>query len=706
MGIIGSIRKHSWIAVAVVGIAIIAFIIGDLAKNNNSVPDVAKINGTTITNQHWMALTEEAENNYKMQAGTATIATDVEYQIREQVWQSLLQETLTGEEFAKLGLTVSPAEVSDMFMGQFIHPYVRQAFTQNGTFDVKTVAQFIDNFDNLDTLQRSQWVELEKYVKNDRLQQKYNVLVASGFYTPTAIAKQIAEMGTNLSNVRVAQLPYQSVSDEECNPTEEDYKNYYNSHKADFRVSEEMRELSFIAYPINPTPTDLADIQNDVMKVWEEFQTTDDAELPAFVNYESHRKYDSSYVKASSFVAPFDSLVAAAGKGAFVAPQIVGNEWMMAKVLETAVRPDSLRISTIAILNDKAGLASVTRGDDQARQFADSVFALVKSGAISFDEAVAQYSDDPQKAETRGDSDWQLDGAFFGTLNNEIINTPVDGMFTFRFPNEIGYYVVKVTGKSTANKKYRVAVVSREIAPSDVTVRNIYNEANKFAGDNRTYQEMVAAAQVNNMQVRSAMVHSMANTLSGVNNARGIVQWAFNEKTENGTVADQIFECDNMFVVVALKDVYQKGYATLDQVRGMIENQVRLEKRAEVLLARANEAKQAGATDINSFAAKMAVAVDSVDSVSFNDFYFSRFGMEPKVLGAIAAADKGMLGPVKGANGVYMVQVDAVAKQTLPADAAAAIRSQMDQSAMQKVRGMLQYLKEKANIVDQRNKFF
>ena len=49
MGIIGNIRKHSWIAVLVVGIAIIAFIIGDLTKNRKQEA-FAKLDGA-ISNQ-------------------------------------------------------------------------------------------------------------------------------------------------------------------------------------------------------------------------------------------------------------------------------------------------------------------------------------------------------------------------------------------------------------------------------------------------------------------------------------------------------------------------------------------------------------------------------------------------------------------------------------------------------------------------------
>ena len=690
---------------AVVGVAIVAFIIGDLTKNNRGIPDMGKINGTTISYQHFNELMEEMENNYKRQQGVSQVPTDVDYQIREQVWQNLVTETLTDEQFAKLGLTVSPAEVSDMYVGTFIHPYLRQSFTdpKTGVYQVQAIQYYVDNFENLDTAQRMEWMELEKAVKADRKQQKYSALIARGMYMPNAIAKQIAEMGNKLSNVTAVNCSYQSVDDSEITLSEEDYQKYYNKHKAEFRLRDEMREIEYIVYPIAPTTKDMEDIATAVQSTWEEFQTVDADELLFFVNSESDRSYDSTYRKASEFASPMDSALMAAGEGSFISPRIAGNEWMMAKVLKIANRPDSLRASAIYIFNDKVG-GNITRGDEQAKQLADSVSNLVKSGAMTFEQAVEQYSDDPQKANNNGDMEWQLDGGY-GFLNEEIINTPEGGVFVIQHPNEVGYFVVKVTGKTTPHRKYRVATIARTIAASEATTRNIYNEANKFAGNNRTYAEMTAGAQQENLQVRNAMVTPMQYSVSGINNARSIVQWAFNEKTEKGAVADQIFEADDMYIVAALKDVYKVGYATLDQVRSMIENQVRNEKKGELLMARMEEAKKANA-DIYAIATKVNSVVDTLDSVSFNDYFLGKYGMEPKVQSAIAAAaENTLVGPIQGAQGVYMVKVNAKMDNPTPVDPAT-IRSQKEQSFMQGLRSVQQVLKDNAKVVDQRNKFF
>ena len=702
MGIIGSIRKHSGWAVAIVGIAILAFILGDLTKNNGGIPDVGKVNGEVLTSQRFNEKVAEMENNYKVQQQTTQVPTEMENQIREQVWAQFVDETLMEEQTAKLGLRVSPAEVNDMFTGRFIHPYVRQSFTdpQSGQFDVRFVSQFIENFDQLDTMRRMQWVELEKYCKTDREQQKYSTLINAGFYMPKALAAKVAEYAGTVANVRVVSMPFSSVSDDEAAVADADYEKYYNEHKAEFRVREELRDLEFIAFPVNPTAQDLADIQEQVNKVWAEFQTVPADEVAFFVNAESDRSYDSSYRRANTFKAPFDEQIAAAKDGDMLAPVMAGNEWMMAKVISSAVRPDSLRASVVYILNQNAG-GNIMRSDAQAKSLADSVLALVNGNKMTFEQAVEQFSDDPQKGETKGDMDWQLDGGY-GFLNEELVNRPVGSCFVFEHPQGVGYFLVKVTDKTKAEKKYRVALITREIAASAATNRAVYNEANRFAGQNRNITDFTAAAQQQNLQVRNARVTMMSNNLSGIGNARSIVQWAYNEDTKVGAVADQVYECDGMFVVVALKDVFKKGFATLEQVRPMIEQAVRLDKKGELLMARADEAVKA-AQDITSIAVKLNTTVDTIDSVSFADYYFDRYGMEPKVQAAISAKKGGLVGPVKGASGVYMVQIDSKAPR---AAADGQVTMQLEQGSRSKARMASQVLREQAKIVDQRNKFF
>lgn len=704
MGAIGTIRKHSGLAVAIVGIAIVAFIIGDLTKNRSGDPDMGKINGTTITYQHFNNKLNEVETNYKRQQGIEQIPSEVEYQLREQVWQSMVDETLWGEQYDKLGIRVTNDELSDMYGGRFIHPYLRQSFTdpQTGQYNYQQVKYIIDNFDKLDTNMRMQWVEMEKSVRTDRLMQKYSQLLAQGFYMPKAIAEQIASLGGQTSDAAVVALSYADVADGEVSVDDKDYQKYYNEHKAEFRIYEEYRDLDMVVFNATPTPEDLQQIQDEVMTVWDTLQVTENEEIPYFVNSESDHSYDSTYVKTSSLNPTLDTLISALGAGQFLSPRIIGNEWVMAKVIATDYRPDSLRASAIYILNQKAG-GNITRTDEDAKNLADSVAALLRTGRMNIEAAVAEYSDDPQKASNKGDMGWQLDGGY-GFLNEEIVNTPVNGVFVHKHPQEVGYFVVMVTDKTPISKKYRLALITREINPSETTMRNIFAKAQTFAANNRTYAELQAAVASQGMQMRSVRTNAMMQNVNGIPNTRGIVQWAFNEKSEIGSVADQVFESDNMFVVVALKDIFKKGYATMEQVRPMIETPVRIEKKGEMLVAKAEEAMK-GSQDIATIATKLSATVDTVNNVSFNGYYFGKFGMEPKMLGTLASAKaNALVGPVQGAQGVYVANVLSVSEGT--AENAEMLRATFQQGYMQKARMFSTVLRTNADITDQRNKFF
>lgn len=705
MGIIGSIRKHSWVAVLLVGIAIIAFILGDLTKNNRGIPDMGSVNGEVMSRQRFDELVERAETNYKMQQQVAQVPSEVQSRIRESVWAEFVEETLFEEQAGKLGLQVTPNELGDMYTGKFIHPLLRQYFTnpQTGIYDTLGVRRTLENLSAMDTAQRLQWVEVEQAVKKDRMQQKYASLILSGFYMPKALAEKVAAYTKEVSNVRVVAMPFQSVSDDEVTLGDADYKKYYDEHKNEFRVAEELRDVEFIVYPVNPTAQDLADIEAGIQKTWAEFQTIEEAEIPYFVNGESHRSYDSSYVKASSFKAPLDAQIEAASAGTMIEPAIVGNEWMMAKVLATAMRPDSLRASYIMVLSEEAQAPQITtRSKERAKQLADSVMALLNGNKMTFEQALEQFSDDPQKAENKGDLNWVPDGAY-GFFNEQVVNTPVGQSFVVADPRGIGYMVIKVTDKTPATKKYRVALITREIEPSKATNDAVYTAAHKFASQNRTLKSFEASAQQENLQVRSDRLNAMSESLSGVKNAREIVRWAFNKETQMGAVADQVYECDGAYVVAALKEVYTKGFATLEQVRPLVEQDVRREKKAELQLARAEEAAKV-AKDINSFAAKINTTVDTIDSVAYGSNYFGKFGMEPKVLSVIAATKSGMTSPIKGASAVYTVQVDGKA----PAEGMDAnlMKTQLEQGYRNKVRQITEVLRQKANIVDTRNEHF
>ncbi|MBP5189693.1 MAG: SurA N-terminal domain-containing protein [Bacteroidales bacterium] len=705
MGIIGNIRKHSWIAVIIVGIAIIAFIIGDLTKNR-SQEAFAKLDGDEVTYDYFNSRVMQREEDYNMRGNS-------NYSFKESVWQEILQERLLDKEMNALGVTVTDAEVSDMYVGRFIHPSLQQQFTnrQTGQYDRQGISNYVRQIEEMpDTMMaKVQWLKYQEQVREDRQRNKYIAMLQNGMYMPKAIAEKIAEMSTKQSDVRVAGMLYSQNSDVQVELTDADYQKYFDTHKKElnrdvFRMdNREQREVAYAVFTAQPSQNDIAELESEISSWWGEMQQMDEGAVIDFVNM--HGGYDSMFVSSDVFATPLDSIIKGSHAGSEIAPMVVPSltrdgynrytygEYVMGKVLKTEMRPDSLRISLILIPSQNYH-QSVTRTPEQAAHLRDSAMASIKAG-MPFEAAVAAFSIDTTN---RGDQDWQIDGAF-GILNEDIVHHNVGDVFDKELPNNAGYFIVKVTGKSANKMKYRVALAQKVITPSTDTEKDVRDRANQFASQFSTCQAMIEGAQSQNVQMRSALLISMSDSLTGFSNTRDAVRWAFNEKNKVGAVSGEIYNSDYSYIVVGLREVYVPNQLTLDQVRPLIENSVRLEKLGEQLVAKAEEAAN-GSSDINAIAAKLNTTIDTVTGVTFGG-YLGRNGMEPKATSAIAAkSDTGIIGPIQGANGVYVISVDSNSQaETVDTES---IRQRYENAGMNGLNYLINVLQSRIKIVDNR----
>ncbi len=704
MGIIGNIRKHSWIAVLVVGVAIVAFIIGDLTKSRKQ-PTFAKFDGDEITYDYFNSRVRQREEDYQLQNST--------YGFKENVWQEIVQERLLDKEMKALGIEVSDAEVSDMYIGRFIHPSLQQQFTnpQTGQYDRQGISNYVRQLEEMpDTMTaKVQWLKYQEQVRLDRQRNKYFAMIQNGMYMPTAIANKIAEMSAKKSDVRVAGMLYSQATDVQVDITDADYQKYFDTHKKElnndmFRTDlREQREVAFAVFTAQPSQKDMMEIEQEVGEWWQEMQTMEEGSLIDFVNM--HGGYDSMYVSSDIFAAPLDTVIKGSKAGAEIAPMVVPSilrretrrsaygEYVMGKVLNTAMRPDSLRISLILIPSQNYH-QSITRTPEQAAHLRDSAMAMIKAG-MPFEEAVRQFSIDTTRG---GDQDWVADGGY-GILNEDIIKHNVGEVFDKELPGNAGYFIAKVTGKTTPNLKYRVALAQKVITPSTDTEKDVRDRANQFASQYSTCQAMIDGAQSENIQMRSALLISMSDSLTGFANTRDAVRWAFNEKTAKGGISGEVYNSDYSYIVVGLREIYQPNHLTLDQARPIMEQRLRIEKIGEQLMAKAEEAMK-GKNDINAIAAAMNTTVDSVSGVAFGG-YLGRNGMEPKAVSAIAAKkDTGIIGPIQGASGVYVISVDSN-NQAEAADANS-LRQRYENQAMNGINFLLPMLQSRVKIVDNR----
>lgn len=705
MAIIGRIRKRAGIAVAIIAIAILSFIFSDIfSKSGNKIPNnIGIVDGTEITKVEFDQMSQTIETNMKQQNKTDNLTTEQNYMVRQQAYQELLNEKLLAGEFSKLGISVGKDELNDMFFGDFIDPMVIQNFSdpKTGNYNKQQVSQYIAQFDKLPAEEQASWKNFESYIKKNRLQQKYEVLLSKSMYMPKAIASHLSNLYDKTTNSRYTLLPFTSVADNAVKIEEADYKKYYEEHKNEFKLTEEIRDVEFVKFQVTPSPQDIQYINDTVTKTFEAFQQVAPNELASFVSTMSDRMYDSNYYSKEAFaqIIP-DSILSKVSVGGFIAPFQNGTNWVMAKLTAIQARPDSVRFSRIIILNSKAG-GDIKRNEEAATKLKDSIFNIVKADAAGFENNVAKYSDDPEASKNMGDSGWLLDGQLQSDLYNSVNTTPINGIFVYNIPNDMGYMLIKVTGKTAPVTKLQVATIINEIRASEKTVNEIRDKANSFLGSATNMSAFTQTAQKQNLNILTSQLRDMDYQLNGTPYAREIVRWAFNEDTKKGDVSPEVYDLSGeMFVVVGVKDIKEKGNLTLEQVKPYIENQVRIEKKAEVLMKKAQTLISTDKT-LDAIAIKANTKVDTAANVSFGDPYFVQAGPEMRVLGSLAAATKtGIQKPVKGYNGVYILEIDSFGKKAVKEEAQM-IQQNFGMRNMQKtsqLRLPLQILKDKAKI--------
>jgi peptidyl-prolyl cis-trans isomerase D len=187
---------------------------------------------------------------------------------------------------------------------------------------------------------------------------------------------------------------------------------------------------------------------------------------------------------------------------------------------------------------------------------------------------------------------------------------------------------------------------------------------------------------------------------------RDLVRWAFESKT--GTISDKIFESENndRYYIVRVTGGLPKGQLALNDVKSDIHDAVLAEVKGKLLAQKLSEAAGAGA-NIEQIAQSVGATVQTTDNIVFANPVVPGVSMEPKVIGAVFGLEVNKPSkPVIGNQGVYLVQVNGFVNPSALSDVSLQ-RNQMEQIQRQRNAGnVFRALMDKADIVDNRARFF
>jgi peptidyl-prolyl cis-trans isomerase D len=706
MAIIGRIRKHSGLAVIIVGVAIAAFVIGDFGKKRSrGSNDIGSVNGEAISYPEFNTKVEQTIDIQKENSKNEKISDEDVYSIRQNTWTTMVKDIIMGNQNDELGLVVSPEELFDQVQGKNPHRYILQYFKdpKTGQYDPALVINYLKNLDQMEAKNKDQWIRFEKAIKEDRIQTKYNNLIAKGYYVPTAFARKQSLDNTRMLTLRLVAPNIQDIPDKDIKITDADYQRYYNEYKAYFEQEEPTRDLDYVVFDVVPSDADRKKISQDVEAIFRDFQTSSD--VPNFVNANSDKKYDSTFQKKGQLPGRIDSIAFTAPSGTIIPPFEFNNAWYMAKCLATQDRPDSMKASIIVVTWEGTKVSeTVKRTKAQAKLRADSILLVLKKSPERFTEFAKTISDYPTAKEDGGDLKWFTDGSpNFSLFFKEGMGMKVNDMKVLE--TGVGYSVFKLTDKTKPIKKVQVAVLQRQIAPSNQTYQDTYIKASAFAGQNKNSDAFDKATGQQGLQKRSAQsVKAMDNNIQGMTPAREIVRWSFAENTKVGEISP-VFDLSGKYVVAVLKGSQPKGPIPLDKIKDRIQPAVKNEVKARMMGEKMGKLFMTN-KDLYSLAPLLNAKVDTA-RITFSGYSSSAIGRENEIIGQTFAMKQNVVsGPFNGKFGAYILIIDNIkeppAKKDYNSD-----RNTMMSGFAQRVQGSLyEALKKTATIKDDRIRFY
>ena len=712
MATLQKIRSKGPLLVIVIGLALFAFIAGDAWKvlqPHQGKQDVGEVNGEVLSAQDYQKMVDELSEVIKLTNGLNSLTEDQLNNVKDQVWQSYVNNKLIAEQAEKLGLKVTDAEIQSI-IDQGTHPLLMQTPFRNpqtGMFDKDMLKKFLVDYANLNASQMpAQYVEyyqkmgafwqfVEKTLAQSTLAEKYQNLVTKSLISNPVAAEDAFNSRTEQSDLLLAGVPYSSINDSTVQVSDSEIKDRYNEKKEQFKQLVETRDIRYIDVKVVPSDADRKAVEKEVTEYSNQLASTT-ADFGTFVRSTgSSVNYSDVPVSKSVFPADVASRLDSTNVNEVYGPYYnqTDDSFNAFKLLAKVSSPDSIQFRQIQVYADT---------EEKTKTLADSIYNALKGGA-NF-AAVAKIYGQTGEATWVNAQSWE--GSELDADNSKFINTllnqPVNELANLNMGQ--ANLILQVMNKKSMQTKYKVAVVKREVEFSKETYNAAYNKFSQFVAQNTTIDSMVKNAEESGYTLMPRTdLSSAEHYVGGVRSTREALKWIFAAKP--GEVSP-LYECgeNDHLMVVALDKIHEAGYRDINSVAEMLRAEIRRDKKAEKIM---EEMKR-----YNSIAQvkgmKDAVS-DSVKHVTFSaPAYISVTRSSEPVIGAVAtktAANK-VSAPIKGNGGVYMIQVYAKEKGSEKFDAKQEETTLTNLAVRIAGNQIINDLYQKAKVVDQRYLFF
>ncbi|PRZ26513.1 peptidylprolyl isomerase [Flavobacterium granuli] len=696
MAVLSKIRQRSALMIAVIALALFAFIIGDLFKSgsfDSTSKDVGSINGKDISFEDFRIKVGNVEKSG--QGITATAAAN-------RVWDQEVTIALLSSEFDKIGLRVGEKHLMEVLKADQNIGRNPMFLNAAGIFDL---AKFKEYF-KANPAQAQFLKDREKDAELNAKYQIYNTLIKASAFTTESEGKLKYEMEANKVNFAYVAGLYSTIKDSDVKVTDAEILDYMKKNKKKFKA-DETREVEYVLIEDKASAADEAEVKsritallsgsvvynqatgkNDTLAGFKAAKNTIE-----FVNSNSDVPYDSTYVAKKDLPAVDADRLFNLAPGEVYGPYMFGKYYCISKSMGKKAGV-SAKASHILISYEGTQVPNKKekRTKEEAKAKAEAILAQVNANPDSFLMLAFTNSDD-SSAQQGGDLGYFEQNQMVKPFNDFVFNNGIGKVGLVE--TDFGFHIIKITDKQDG---IRLATVAQKVEASEATSDKIFTEATKFEMDAADKDFNKVAKEMKLTVAAPVTVAAMDENFGPLGNQRAIVRWAFEGDSKVGTV--KRFEVANIGHVIAkVKSIDDSGLVSVTQARPYVESILKNKKKAELI-----KAKMTGSS-LEAIAKTVGATVLQAADVTMDNPMLTGVGLEPKVVGnAFALAANKLSAPIEGNTGVYVVKNISTVKAPALKDHAPYVAKLKAQSAGD-VNRVLPALKNSAEIKDNRKQF-